>query len=242
MKRRLSDQRMRPSLPFDPISRSAEIEALVMQGDRRLYYRFLSSGHYGGIVTADAVGCNVLCAYCWNYGRNLNAAQGDFRSPGEVVSRLRLEAGRTGIRNFRVSGAEPVLGSRSARHLAEVLRAFPGRFILETNGIVLGYSPDLIDLLLPHHPYIRLTIKGDSPERFQEITGADGAAFPYQLNAVRELRRRGGIYRIAAMAGAVNSRLLIRIFPQEEIEWEEFSNFGNAERNLVDRGVRLKIW
>jgi len=113
---------MRPSLPFDPISRSAKIEALVMQGDRRLYYRFRSSGHYGGIVTAD------------------------------------------------------------------------------------------------------------------------GAAFPYQLNAVRELRRRGGIYRIAAMAGAVNSRLLMRIFPQEEIEWEEFSNFGNAERNLVDRGVRLKIW
>jgi hypothetical protein len=56
------------------------------------------------------------------------------------------------------------------------------------------------------------------------------------------LGRRGGIYRIAAMAGAVNSRLLMRIFPQEEIEWEEFSNFGNAERNLVDRGVRLKIW
>ena len=44
------------------------------------------------------------------------------------------------------------------------------------------------------------------------------------------------------MVGAVNSRLLMRIFPQEEIEWEEFSNFGNAERNLVDRGVRLKIW
>ena len=121
MKRRLSDQRMRPSLPFDPISRSAESEALVMQGDRRLYYRFLSSGHYGGIVTAD------------------------------------------------------------------------------------------------------------------------GAAFPYQLNAVRELRRRGGIYRIAAMAGAVNSRLLIRIFPHEEIEWEEFSNFGTAERNLADRGVRLDV-
>ena len=230
---------MRPTFPFDPIGRSGEIEALVMHGDRRLYYRFRSSRHYGGVVTADAVGCNILCAYCWNYRSNLNPAQGDFRSPGEVVPELRTEAGRTGIRNFRISGAEPILGSRSAGHLAEVLRAFPGRFIVETNGIMLGYSPDLIDLLLPHHPYIRLTIKGDSPERFQEIIGADGAAFQYQLNAVRELRHRGGIFRIAAMAGAVSARMLTQIFPQEEIEWEECRDFGNAERNLIDRGVRL---
>lgn len=57
--------------------------------------------------------------------------------------------------------------------------------------------------------------------------------------AVKELRKRGGAYRIAAMAGAVDSHRLDRLFPEEEIEWEEFRNFGNAERNLACRGVRL---
>jgi uncharacterized Fe-S cluster-containing radical SAM superfamily protein len=125
------------------------------------------------------------------------------------------------------------------RHLAEVLRAFPGRFIVETNGIILGYNPGFLDLLLHHSPYIRLTIKGDSPDRFQEITGAQGAAFQFQLNALKELRKRGGTYRIAAMAGAADPNALDKLFPQEDIEWEEFQNFGNAERNLSFRGVKL---
>ena len=230
---------MVPAFPFDPIRRSEEIESLVMRGDRRLYYRFRSSGHYGGVVTADTVGCNLLCACCWNYRRNENPSKGEFCSADEVTLRLRTEAGRTGIRNFRISGAEPILGERSARHLAGVLRAFPGRFIVETNGIILGYSPALLDLLLPHDPYIRLTIKGDSPERFEEITGAAGTAIQFQMKALHELRKRGGTCRMAAMVGAVDSRRLEHLFPKEQIEWEEFGNFGNAERNLVLRGVRL---
>jgi uncharacterized Fe-S cluster-containing radical SAM superfamily protein len=230
---------MVPAFPFDPIKRSEEIESRVMRGDLRLYYRFRSSGHYGGVVTADTVGCNLLCAYCWNYRKNENPTQGEFCSADEVVLRLRTEAGRTGFRNFRISGAEPLLGERSARHLADVLSAFPGRFIVETNGIILGHSPDLIDLLLPHNPFFRLTIKGDCPERFEEIAGAAGAAFRFQEKALNELRKRGGTCRIAAMKGAVDSRALKRIFPKERIEWEEFRNFGNAERNLAHRGVEL---
>jgi uncharacterized Fe-S cluster-containing radical SAM superfamily protein len=64
----------------------------------------------------------------------------------------------------------PILRERSVSHLADVLSAFPGQFIVETNGIMLGFKPDFFRLLLPHHPYMRLTIAADSPERFQEIT------------------------------------------------------------------------
>ncbi len=148
-----------------------------------------------------------------NHRRNENPVEGEFCSPEQVALRLRTEAGRTGIHTFRISGAEPVLGERSARHLAEVLGAFPGRFILATNGIILGYSPDLLDLLLPHKPYIRLTIKGDCPERFEEITGAAGAAFRFQATALHELPKRGGDCGIAAMEGAVDSSGLHRSAP-----------------------------
>ena len=78
------------SFPLDPIQRSKEVESLVMQGDKRRYHRFRFAKFYGGIVTADAVGCNLLCAYCWNYSRNLNHTNaGDFYSPIEVVKSFR---------------------------------------------------------------------------------------------------------------------------------------------------------
>jgi uncharacterized Fe-S cluster-containing radical SAM superfamily protein len=72
--------------PFDPIRHSKEVESLVMQGDKRRYYRFRFAKSYGGIVTADATGCNLLCAYCWNYSRNLNPSKvGEFFSPIEAA-------------------------------------------------------------------------------------------------------------------------------------------------------------
>ena len=227
-------------LPFDPIKRSKEVESLVMRGDQRLYYRFRSPAHYGGIATADTTGCNLLCAYCWNYHKNMSPCRGVFCTPADVIAKLKAESVRSGYKLFRVCGAEPILGTRSARHLAEVLSAFPRRFIVETNGIMLGFDPGLLDLLLPHQPYIRLSIKGDSPERFEEITGADAAAFRYQLRARKELRKRGAKYGIAAMAGAVDPGRLARLFPGEEIEWEDFRDyFGKTMRYLASRGVRL---
>lgn len=62
--------------PFDPFERASEVEKIVMQGSRRKYYRFRYSRHYGGIVTADAVGCNILCAYCWKSFESITGSDG----------------------------------------------------------------------------------------------------------------------------------------------------------------------
>lgn len=78
-----------------------------MQGDKRRYYRFRFAKFYGGIVTADAVGCNLLCAYCWNYSRNLNPSRaGEFYSPIEVADKLEAISEKDKCYKFRVSGAE----------------------------------------------------------------------------------------------------------------------------------------
>ena len=85
------------SLPFDPLVRTAETEAMVMRGNQRKYYRFRASRHYGGIVTADAVGCPFLCAYCWNYWRNESPGRfGEYYTAGEVVKKLTSIARRKG--------------------------------------------------------------------------------------------------------------------------------------------------
>jgi uncharacterized Fe-S cluster-containing radical SAM superfamily protein len=63
------------NFPFDPVERAEEVEHLVLKDGKRLYYRFRAAPYYGGIATADAIGCSFLCAYCWNYFRNLNPAR-----------------------------------------------------------------------------------------------------------------------------------------------------------------------
>jgi len=60
------------NFPFDPVERAAEFERLVMKDGKSLYYRFRAAPYYGGITTADAIGCSFICAYCWNYFRHLN--------------------------------------------------------------------------------------------------------------------------------------------------------------------------
>jgi uncharacterized Fe-S cluster-containing radical SAM superfamily protein len=155
--------------PFDPIQRSKDVESLVMQGDKRRYYRFRFAKFYGGIVTADATGCNLLCAYCWYYSRNMNPSKaGEFFSPTEVAEKHLAISQKHKCHQFRVSGAEPILGRASALHLAEVIKLVGGHFIIETNGIAIGYDLGLLNLLKLLKCHIKLTIKGDDSQLFPE--------------------------------------------------------------------------
>ncbi len=182
-----------------------------MRGDLRRYTRFRSSFHHGGVNTADATGCCLLCPYCWNYSKNLNPVRGRFYSPAEVAAKLLAESAKSGFKLFRVSGAEPILGRRSAMHLAQVCAGLPpGKVIVETNAVMIGYSPKLLAILLPYQPYFFFSIKGDSPERFEELTGANAAAFRYQVKAVREFRKRGAAYSVVALAPSLDPAKLDR--------------------------------
>jgi len=120
-------------LPFDPIKRARAVEEAVMQGLARKYYRFRPARYYGGIATADLVGCPFLCAYCWNYGRNLHPemTRDRYYSPQEVANRLLVIVKKKGFNKVRLSGAEPILGEQSFEHLYQVLndiyKTNPGR-------------------------------------------------------------------------------------------------------------------
>ena len=111
-------------LPFDPLKRARDLKELVMKGLARKYYRFRPARYYGGIATADIVGCPFLCAYCWNYGRNLHPemSRDRYYSPHEVANRLLSVVKRRGFNKVRLSGAEPILGEQSFEHLYQVLR------------------------------------------------------------------------------------------------------------------------
>lgn len=235
-------------LPFDPIRRSAEVERIVMQGDKRKYYRFRYARYYGGIVTADAVGCNLLCAYCWNYYRNLHPERhGEFYSPEEVAERLRKIASRKHAELFRISGAEPILGTKSAEHVARVVKLTKGEFILETNGIILGYYPEIAKMLRGLPVAVRVTIKGWDEESFERITGAKGEFFKYQLRALEILRKNGihawpaVMYDVFGKEGVAEILRKLREVGFDDVELEYLERYPFVLENMRKRGVRLRV-
>lgn len=228
---------------FDPIERSSQVESSVMRGFERKYYRFRSSSHYGGIVTADTVGCNLLCAYCWNYFRNERPTHfGEFFSPEIVASELRKISRKTGYKLFRVSGAEPILGEISARHVAEIIKLTNGEFILETNGLMFGYKPELIDLFTGLKVHVRLNVKGWDEKSFEKITGASGEFFQYQLKAIEKLQGKVHFW-IAIMYDVFREvgvkELKKKLSSPCEIEEETLNDYSFVIENMKKRGIQI---
>jgi uncharacterized Fe-S cluster-containing radical SAM superfamily protein len=225
------------TLPFDPIERSHEIEQIVMCGDKRMYYRFRFAKFYGGVATADTIGCNLLCCYCWNFSRNLNPGKsGVFYSPSQVSGKLLGLAERHSCDQFRISGAEPILGKESAQHLAEVIKHVDGHFIVETNGVMLGADQSLIEILEPlPNIHVRLCIKAHHGLDFEKITGAKADGFACQLMAAESLKKARIEHSIAIMAPFVDPRKL----PCHVHEVEELISYKSTLKNLKQRGISI---
>jgi uncharacterized Fe-S cluster-containing radical SAM superfamily protein len=240
---------MIPSFPFDPVARAQEVESLVMQGDKRRYFRFRHAKFYGGIVTADASGCNLLCAYCWNIVRNsdIETINDRLYSPKEVAEKIADLQQKTGMDKCRVSGCEPILGNASAKHLGDVLRRCHGSDkIIETNGIMIGYEPDLLRHI-PSDAYIRITLKADSKKSFAAITGAKASSFKYQLIAIKELIASKRKFCIGMMKQFVDIEKLSVELVKQGVEFGEkmpgvdidgLLYYPQSTKSMKDRGVK----
>ncbi|MCX7974486.1 MAG: radical SAM protein [Candidatus Aminicenantes bacterium] len=221
---------MESKLPFDPIERAKEVEKLVLSGERRKYYRFRATGFYGGIATADAVGCSFLCAYCWNLGRHLEPQNcGHFYSPEEVVEILLSLSKPRGLNQVRISGAEPILGPKAVIHLIKILeimekKAPMMRFILETNGLLFGFDSTFAQEIAHFKNLIvRVSLKAVEAKKFEKITGAKGDFVIYPLRSLINLQTVGVRCWPAIMA---------EFFTKEEKE--RLSNFLKLNRIKMD--------
>lgn len=218
------------SFPFDPMERSKESEALVIKGGKRLYHKFRAAPYYGGIATADAVGCSFLCAYCWSYFRNLNPSSfSKFYSPEEVGRILLNISRKKSFQLFRVTGSEPILGEASFDHLLEIVRlVFASQpqavFILETNGLFLGYKHDWVKELSFRNLWVRVSIKGTDKESFERITGARSEFFRFPFIALKELQNQG-----------------IRAWPALMSEFSSDEEIRRLRTILREQGIRGKL-
>jgi uncharacterized Fe-S cluster-containing radical SAM superfamily protein len=49
---------------IDPLVMAEKIGSIVSAAEKRKYYRFRPAPFYGGIATADCVGCCLKCLFC----------------------------------------------------------------------------------------------------------------------------------------------------------------------------------
>jgi uncharacterized Fe-S cluster-containing radical SAM superfamily protein len=179
---------------YDPVTRHEAMEKLVVRetevGQERKYWRFRFDRWYGGIVTADAVGCGLLCKYRWVSDAVMfqSVKVGRFYSP-DVVAKILVEMARKrNLKQLRVSGGEPTMGKR---HLLQLLDNLEGQgllFILETNGILIGNDPQYAgDLSKYEFLHVRVSLKGCNEKEFAVLTGAKPEGFILQLKALESL-------------------------------------------------------
>lgn len=241
------------NLPFDPITRAQEIEEIVTQGLDRKYHRFRPAPYYGGIATADSVGCCFLCAYCWSYFRILEPQQhGKFYRPDAVADNLIKIAQKKGFKYVRVTGCEPILGKRSLEHLVEVIYKIQAAnkdftFVLETNGLLLGYYPDFIEKLRIPQLSIRVALKGWDPVSFQNISGARCDYFEYPLIGLKKMLDEGMDAWPAVMLDVFGKQGVDKLKAKLKsmgvncaLETEKLEKYPYVMDNMNKRGVRLR--
>ncbi len=217
--------------PFDPIELARITEKIVVregnEGFERKYTHFYSVPVYRGISTGYAVGCCLRCIYCWSdWSRDYPELFGSFYSPKEAARNL-FEAAERGItyseywrmripviNKLRLSGCEPTIGRDHLIQLLEIVTSskYP-LFILETNGILLGYDRSYVRELAEFRDklYVRVSFKAATPEGFTSRTGAIGKYYKLPFRALRYLLDEGIFARAAAMTDP-------RIMPREERE------------------------
>lgn len=238
-------------MPFDPLKLAWETEKVVSKGELRKYYRFRSAKFYGGIATADCCGCCLRCIYCWSRAPLRHPERvGRFYNPKQVFDKLNTIAQKHGYQRLRISGNEPTIGKRHLLHLLKLIQQTDYRFILETNGILLGhdesYAREVANLKQVH---VRVSLKGCTPGQFFKLTGAKPEAFELQLKALENLLDAGGSCHAAVMGEFASERDLITLEERlaaidpslkRELEFGRLMLFPHVRRELAKHGIQVK--
>ena len=180
-------------MKIDPIKLAKNIEKAVIREEDgifyRKYWRFRGGRWYGGIATADCVGCNLACVFCGPITfMEEKGIKGKFYDPTHVARKLKQIAYSRKYKYLRVSGGEPTIGFKHLMQVIENVSDFPGTFIVETNGILIGWNKSLAEALSDfHNIHVRVSIKGTNEEEFERLTLADRRFFRYQLMALKNL-------------------------------------------------------
>ncbi len=189
----------------NPIELAAKTEKIVCQGNKRRYLRFGTTPDYGtGVATAYTVGCNLRCIFCGaNETReNLDLSK-SFYSPEDVFQIIHeIIKKNPKIDKVRISDGEPTIGREHLLEFIELVeKSDVGKFILETNGTLLGNDETYVrDLSKFRKLTVRVSLKGGTAEAFSRITNAVPEAFELPFQAIKNLYK----YKVPCSVGAMS--------------------------------------
>ncbi|MFH1030463.1 MAG: radical SAM protein [bacterium] len=242
-------------MKFDPIDLSKRTEELVIKGNQRRYNGFRLEHFYGQIATARGVGCNLRCCFCWiNPSRDCPEKCGRFYSPEEVYEKAMETAsskyGKWIMTHYlRISGCEPTLGKEHLLGIIELCaKSGKPEFLLETNGILLGWDNDYVKELSKFKKilFIRLSLKAGTSAAFEEKTGAKSEFFELPFEAIKLLKEHRMRFKLAAMSDDYDflpplerQNLLVRLInigaAQVDLDEEKPDLFGITKKRLGNR-------
>jgi uncharacterized Fe-S cluster-containing radical SAM superfamily protein len=170
-----------------PVERGHQLEKIVANGDNKKYYRFRPAPFYGGIATADCVGCPLMCVFCWSgFPRDHPDKAGRWYTSQQVLDQLEKIARKRGYSQLRVSGNEPTIGQDHLLRLLEKVDKKPYQFILETSGVLIDDKyAELLSRFRNLH--VRVSLKGTCEEEFHLLTSSPPEGFRLQLRALKAL-------------------------------------------------------
>lgn len=239
---------------YDALERHVAVEKLVTQNkgevQERKYWRFRIDRWYGGIVTADAVGCGLVCKYCWVSEAVMfkPTVVGEFYSPEQVAKTLAEMAKKRGLTQLRVSGGEPTIGKRHLLQLLDNLEDGQLSFILETNGILIGHDIDYAEDLAKYpFVHVRVSLKGCNEKEFTMLTDAKPEGFRLQLKALENLVKARVECHPAVMTSFSQEKSLEQLIPQlrsisqklgDNLETEELILYPSVKRKILKHRLR----
>ena len=235
---------------FDPIALSAATEKVVVDGARRKYVQLgRPLRFYGGTTSATEVGCNLRCKFCFSDKPVWKPQKtGKFYTPQEVFDGLVKSARKHGHKIISASASEGTIGRKHLMQLLNLVEESEFIYVLETNGIILGNDPEYAQALSKYKRlHVRVSIKGDNPEQYHELTGAHPDSYELPYKAIANLIEAGVSCNACLMASFSDEEgikrvkgKLIEVHPGilKSLEIEKITMFPKVTERLSKNSIK----
>ena len=234
---------------YNPITLAAATEKVVVEGARRKYVQLgRPLRFYGGTTSATEVGCNLRCKFCFSdkpVWKPKNT--GKFYSPQEVFDGLARSARKYGHKIISASASEGTIGREHLIQLLDLVEDSEFVYVLETNGLILGNDPDYVNALSKYNSlHVRVSIKGDNPEQYYELTGADPVSYELPYVAIQNLIAAGVSCNACLMASFSDEDGIQRVKEKlydihpgilKSLEIERITLFPKVAQRLSRKGL-----
>jgi len=231
---------------YNPLTLAAATEKVVVDGGRRKYVQLgRPLRFYGGTTSATEVGCNLRCKFCFSDKPVWKPKQtGKFYTAQEVFDGLAKSARKHGHTIISASASEGTIGREHLMKLLDLVEQSEFIYVLETNGMILGNDPEYCQALSQYSRlHVRVSIKGDSPGQYHELTGALPETYELPYRALRYLIDAGVSCNACLMASFSDDegidrvkRKLAEVHPGilRSLEIEHITMFPKVAQRLND--------